>query len=874
MPEPSPQVGRFMDDILDRRPNYDSVEQAARKVRENVEGYGVIFDEHMVADLEEAARRVQENEQDVEILRKRSIISQRERWYEGPGGSDLHWPPLYRYLLENKGWAKATIESIDEASSEVVSLLDNPMRDQFRCRGLVVGYVQSGKTANMTAVIAKAVDAGYNLVILLSSVTKKLRKQTQDRIEKDVVNRHRHLWQLHTTSEIEGDFSRPANRSFTMPSEGRAQLLVMKKEVHRLRALRDTIDQTQAFVRRNLKVLLIDDECDQASVNSSTGDFDISRINGSIRRVLAKLPAVSYVGYTATPFANVFINPFPVNDEELDDLYPSDFITSLVKPEGYFGAVEVFGRDSADEEDDGRDMLRVIEEDEPERLQTLKNDEKETFRPSMTASLEAAVMWFLAACSIRRSRGQSDQHMTMLVHSSQYVAQHEYMSELLEEWVNQHRADIEQGRGEVGRRFESVFLEEKGRTGLAGTPPIRESLETVQEHLPAVFDSLRYPVENGESEKRIDYDNGPITCIAVGGTVLSRGLTLEGLVVSFFLRTSRQYDTLLQMGRWFGFRPGYDDLPRLWTTADLISKFRSLAVIEEEIREEIEAYRRLDKTPMELAMRVRSIPGMAITSAAKMRYAHRTSMTYDGQHVQTIRFNHRDADFVRGNWIAASRLLDSCLEKAESREDGERGSLLRGISARLVRSFVLETQISEEHMNLKREHLLSYLDSIAVQQPKWNVALIQPASSTVSSRNLGRFGTVKTIRRARLKTSPDHYADIKALMSKKDILIDADPDLVAESDAGSDWRSFKALRPTVPLLLLYPIDADSQPRKPDGQRVALDAVGDVIGFGMVFPGERDRAGGYFSVELDAPSTDQYQDDPLAELGEDAGLPNE
>ncbi len=864
--EASPQVQNFEKDIRDRKSNYDNLEQVAAAIREGLEHYGMTFSEQMVADLDEAVQRVRATEQDVVILRKNSIIADREKWYEGPRGNDRHWPALHAYLLNTKGWAEETIQSLNDASNEVVSLLDNPAKEQFRCRGLVVGYVQSGKTANMTAVMAKAVDAGYNLIIVLGGVTNKLRKQTQDRFAKDVVGRHRHLWELYTTSDETGDFSHPANGAFTMPHEGHAQLIVMKKEVSRLRALRKTITKTPRIVMNRLKVLLIDDECDQASVNSSRGDFDMTRINEAIRHILAELPAVSYIGYTATPFANVFIDPFPFNQEELDDLYPADFITALEKPIGYFGAAELFGSDSAEDEYDDRDMVRLLDEGDPDLIRPTRNDEKESFRPVMTESLENAIMWFLASCAIRRSRGDQDKHMTMLVHSSQFVAQHDYMSDLIRSWVEQYGPEIASGIGDTAARFDELFHYEAERTAPAGEDRIPESLKTVRIHLPDVLEALTFPVENGRSNRRLDYENEPVTCIVVGGTVLARGLTLEGLSVSYFLRTSKQYDTLLQMGRWFGYRPGYEDLPRLWTTRDLIANFRALARIEEEIREDIAEYTRT-LSPMQFAVKVRAIPGMAITSAAKMKHVHRTSMSYDGQHVQTIRFDHRKADILRGNWRAAANLADACMQEAARRSDEKNHILFRQVPFEVIRNFFVATEICTEHMDLKKPHLLGYLDEMGEALGPWNVAVMQPRSDTESKRDLGDLGRVRTIRRSRLEASPDHYADVKALMSKRDILVDAEPVRIAEFDGKEDWSNFKNLRPKVPLLLLYPIDAESPPKGSSKTRVALDAFEDVMGFGVVFPGQKDRSGGFFAVELDAPATDQFEDDQLEEIGE-------
>lgn len=863
----SPQVEHFVTQIRQRRANYGSIEETVAACRRELESMFGPFGPEMIANIAAAAEIVRAEIQDVDVLRLHSIVDAPEDWYKGPGESSFHWSALHEYL-KTKGWNEDTIQSLDVASTEVVSLLGNPSRDKFACRGLVVGYVQSGKTANMTAVMAKSIDAGYNMIIVLGGVTNKLRKQTQDRFENDLL-RHRTLWQLYTTSDPNGDFVQPPNGGFMMPAEGHAQLIVMKKEGRRLQRLRKTISRTPAVVLRTLKVLLIDDECDQASVNSARGEFDMTRINAEIRHVLAALPAVTYVGYTATPFANVFINPYP-NGQDLDDLYPRDFITALERPIGYFGAREVFGQDSADETGEERDMIRILPEEELGLLRPTSPKDKETFHPEMTGSLQEAILWFLATCAIRRSRGQAGSHMSMLVHSSPYVRQHEYMSRLISEWVTQIQPELIAGSGAASQLMRDVFDRERERTAPPDYDRIPEDFDTVLAHLPAVLEALCYPVENGETDedRRLDYTGEPVTCIVVGGTVLARGLTLEGLCVSYFLRTSKQYDTLLQMGRWFGYRRGYEDLPRLWTTEDLASKFRSLAVIEDEIRQDIAVYRDNKLTPREFAVRVRAIPGMAITAATKMKHALRTSMSFSGKHVQTIRFEHKNGEIVGGNWKAASQLVDTMLAVATPISK-DRGQLFTGVPLQTVRRFVDATDISDEHMDLKKPHLIQYLDEAKDALATWNVGIIRTGSDTRSSKPLGGLGHVPTIRRSRLREASPRYADIKALMSKADILIDAEK----EPDGQGDWNEFKACRPEVPLLLIYLIDARSEPRertstdsKPPS-RVSLDAVSDLVGFGIVFPGQKDYSGGYFSVDIEPPALEETEEgeDQIAEI---------
>jgi hypothetical protein len=856
----NPQIERLVKLLRQKLPTHEGPEAAAKSIQEDFAALGNEFSPAMVANLEEAVAIVKSSLQSIEILRRNSIVKPRDDWYTGPRERDQHWPALHGYLENAKGWDDDSIMSIGESSGEVVSMLANPAKDQFRCRGLVVGYVQSGKTANMTAVIAKAVDAGYNLIVLFGGVTNKLRAQTQRRIESDICARHRPMWQLYTTHEDNGDFTIPANRAFTMPVAGRAQLAVMKKEVSRLDAFLRTIELTPPAVLGSLKTLIIDDECDQASVNAGE-EHDPTKINERIRKVIRALPAVSYVGYTATPFANVFINPFPRNKEELDDLYPEDFITALPRPKDYFGAREVFGfePDDANEEGGeaaGRNMIRPIEQDEVAKVRPSTTKAVASFVPTIAGELEKALFWFLISSAIRRRRGHVDAHMTMLVHTSPNVIQHTRMADAIRGWIVVNEPALRTASGDAWLRLETVWDEETKRVPLSGAAEQDIRPADLAIELNAVLDAVTVAVENGESVERLNYHTeGPMTYIVVGGSVLARGLTLEGLSVSYFLRTSQQYDTLLQMGRWFGFRHGYDDLPRLWTTKDLISNFRSLAKVEDEIREEISVYRERRATPIEFAVKVRQIPGLAITSAGKMRHAYRTSISFEGKHVQTIRFDHLSTTVISNNWSAASRLVNESLSDGRTLENG---SLIRSVPIAIIRKFLRDYDLCEEHLDLKKEMLLEYIDKAAVGLKEWNVAVVMPEKGPLSAEPLGALGSIPMSRRSRLPDS-DAYADIKALMSKGDILVDAPPGTKA---GAKKWDALKAERPAVPLLLLYPIDRQSEPRPPrlgdEGRpsRVALNAAGDLVGIGIVFPGSLDHSGSYFSVELDVPTPEQ------------------
>ncbi|XHY17243.1 hypothetical protein SuNHUV7_20360 (plasmid) [Pseudoseohaeicola sp. NH-UV-7] len=824
----------------------------------------MVLELDQIQALEKAAHLVEEGLKPIEVLQKHSILEPHKAWYMGTGVHSRHWPALRTYIADSKGWGEETAEKINETSDEVVSLLADPRQEKFQYRGLVVGYVQSGKTANMTAVIAKALDEGYNMVVVLAGLTNKLRQQTQRRMESDLVARYEDNWIKWTSSDDDGDFRMPANKSFAAPTPGLVQLCVLKKNVSPLNHFLKTIERTPAATLRQLRVLLIDDECDSASVNAASKELDMTAINERIRTIIKKLQAVTYVGYTATPFANVLINPYSDSGENLDDLYPRNFITALERPNGYFGAEQLFGRDPIDADDirpdeEGLDMIREVPEDELPLLQPPSRNNKDEFHPQMTSSLQDAVIYFIAASAARLARGQSDKHMTMLVHTSVYTVLHDRVSALIKGWLELNAADLCNATGEVGDRLKSIWEAEASRLPDTITTENPVLFDELLPHIEAVLIAVETPVENGFSENRINYENGPKIYIVVGGTVLARGLTLEGLMVSYFLRTTSQYDTLLQMGRWFGYRHGYEDFPRIWMTMELRRSFRMLAAVEAEIRADISEYTRRNVTPMAFAVRIRSVPGMAITAANKMRHAQICDISYSGQHVQTIRFDRKSPNVIVSNWSAAAELLSSAERLAKSADHDQR-LLYKNVPVSLVRRFLQGYQVHDSHRELSSNLLLKYVDEFSETLKFWNVGLFQPRGGQESEKKLGTAGRVRLINRAMIADDKADVADIKALMSRRDVIFDCSTALPHDREA--DWSGLKKWRQEclglIPLLLLYAIDRNSKPKRDSKTRTNLEAAGDLIGFGIVFPGSEEGAGGYVSVRLEAPSGDELE----------------
>ncbi|MCA9883581.1 MAG: Z1 domain-containing protein, partial [Anaerolineae bacterium] len=512
--------------------------------------------------LKQALKKFEEKTGRIRTLKDPAVMANRElaEWYAGPSPDDKFWNALNNYLLNKKKWNPKAFTSLDDASTRIVSLLQPPGKPEIKTKGLVVGYVQSGKTANFTAVIAKAADVNYKFFIVLSGITNSLRSQTQKRLETELSELNPQHWVTLTTRT--DDFRKGAAGNvdaFLTDHQNLRVLCVIKKNATVLKRLLEWLDGASNHVLASCPVLIIDDEADQASVNASK-DAENKRtvINKRLIEILKRLPKAAYVGYTATPFANVLIDP------TADDLYPKDFIVSLPKPEDYFGAERIFGRERLWNEETGGseiilDMIRVVPNDEVQLLQPGRK-QKDVFEPELSTSLQEAITYFWMAAAARMARGQSDQHISMLIHSTMFTVVHDSTKPLIENLQKKivrqiQRQDellLSQMRMQWNNEQQNVQSQEFGELPL--------SFEEIEPHILDVIQNTLVIVDNYKSQQRLSYEGDALIQIVIGGNALSRGLTLEGLTVSYFIRTASAYDTLLQMGRWFGYRKGYADI--------------------------------------------------------------------------------------------------------------------------------------------------------------------------------------------------------------------------------------------------------------------------------------------------------------------------
>ena len=633
-----------------------------------------------------------------------------DAWLTSTRKKDWRYWQRYREWMEPK-LSEAATDGLDRATDHILGLLEDPLRaGAWDRRGLVVGHVQSGKTGNYTGLICKAADAGYKIVIVLAGLHNNLRSQTQMRLDegflgfetKPTTDDLRQIGvgkidadpairpNFATNRSNSGDFNAAAARNLGISPEQRPWLFVVKKNKTVLERLNRWIRNhvanaedadTGRRIVTNLPLLLIDDEADHASVDTGMQSFDENgtpdedhqpkAINRLVRRILHSFSRSAYVGYTATPFANIFIHERGKTREEGPDLFPASFIINLGAPSNYIGPAKIFGSASADVE--GLPLVHAISDyQESETHGWIPAKHKNGHLPrsegedAMPPSLRRAILSFFLACAVRHVRGQSAEHASMLVHVTRFTSVQQSVTAQIDRYVRQarqrlsRRVDHEALLTEIEILWITDFAPTSARIRAAYPAEAAGGAETwddVLSVLPEVVSDIQVRMINGTAKDALDYADGPgLKVIAIGGDKLARGLTLEGLTTSYFLRASRMYDTLMQMGRWFGYRPGYLDVCRLYTTSELIEWFQHISKAAEELREEFDLMAASGGTPRDYGLKVQSHSTLMVTSQLKMRSAKNLMLSFSGQLLETVVF-HRDPTINEANMTAGRHLL-------------------------------------------------------------------------------------------------------------------------------------------------------------------------------------------------------------------------
>lgn len=849
-------------------------------------------------------------------------------WLDGRRNS-IEWRfwDRYRKYQIQQGLSLPAVNSLNRITDRTLELIGNPASTlPFNRRGMVVGEVQAGKTSNYTGLICKAADAGYKVIIVLAGLYNNLRSQTQMRLDDGFLGKIsvpsnvssnttgvglldpalRVDWATNRTEA--GDFNKRVMHNFGVHPGGTAMLFVIKKVKSPLESILawiNTMGNGQDEQGRRVvgvPLLMIDDEADNASVDTREQGFrqgvpdpehNPSTINGLIRRILERFDQTSYVGYTATPFANIFIHPEAQTGAQFQDLFPRDFIINIPAPDNYVGATRVFG--SVDEEDveidEGLpDLVKEITdhvERTPEGVVTggwmppghLKEHEPlYDGEDRVPPSLEKAIACFALAIAARRARGQDRAHNSMLVHVTRFqLVQHNVIRQI-ETALYALRDDVRYGGAVALERLKSIwdseFVEVTRKLALPNALPI--PWPDVAAQASTALSLIRVREINGSSGDVLDYDQhkeSGLSVIAVGGDKLSRGLTLEGLCTSYFLRGSKMYDTLMQMGRWFGYRDGYLDLCRLFTTSDLIDWYEHIAHASEELRREFDRMETIRATPREFGLKVRTHSTMTVTSRVKMAHGTKVRIAFAGDISETSVFATDDA-VVQSNMAAADDLIRRLgsnfnYEHGHSQPRGDKRQHLwagshywQGVPVEEVLAFLgrYRTHADAPRANAALLHRYIERQNALNELLDWNIALIggegpeqlQIGGLTVDAVLRQPKGGYNEKAPYKVIARGDRFV-VRRLLNPRDEGIDIDLQgyeaAMRDTIANPPKRRRSTEPPTQPspvwfrkqrspntgLLLLYPLARDATPDGASEPYRFLDTSDPIMGLGISFP---------------------------------------
>ncbi|WP_245638942.1 Z1 domain-containing protein [Priestia koreensis] len=779
-------------------------------------------------------------------------VNEPNGWYDVKKRTDrFFWQRYQQYLVQKKKWKQDVIDVIDETTDEIFRSIGNPKEiSSFDFRGLVLGYVQSGKTANFTGLINKAYDEGYKLVIVLSGIHNDLRAQTQLRLEEEVIGKSNigvgtilnndddHF--IHALTSVENDVTGiQANISYNL--SGNKTLLVVKKNKDVLERL---IDLMKNLISQagdsHIPTLIIDDEADQASIDTSDkkkGE-DPKTINRLIRETLMLFEQKVYVGYTATPFANLLIGTHNETLDQGQDLYPKDFLIGLPKPTAYCGPDEFFN--TSEDADDGRPSLIVdIGETDEKIFNSIKKKDEHYKLNTIPPKLKEAIEAFLITVSIRGLRGQENEHNSMLIHTSRFTSVQSSLKDVVEEAfndiVNQVRFSPNSSIvKEIEKLYKLEFVEKSALWNQSReTNYDTFNWKSVYEKMKTICTKIDVMEINGNSEETLEYHRHKekgLNVIAVGGDKLSRGLTLEGLTISYYYRNTLMYDTLMQMGRWFGYRKPYLDLCRIYTSSNIASNFEHLAVAMHQLRDEFELLKDENLSPSNYAIRMLAHPKMMLTSNLKMRNAQAAYQNYSNKLHQTRLFS-KEKDVFINNMAVTTKLIEIIYPNILQQEKKERKGktkyhVAEHVPVEHVISFLSNYQTYEGSTKSSSESIIEYIELLNNDYGElrnWKVIIVEGIPSNHNQQvNLGPLSISNCVTRgqsADINSIPRDRVDVKAIVA-------AGQERFDETDRKSSI--------TTPKLFIYPLNPNT-PVFHHTKDVGFNASLIPIGFAVAFP---------------------------------------
>ena len=765
-----------------------------------------------------------------------------------------HRDIYYQYLLEEKKWSTGMIyRSIDNSTDIILDHMGNPKSNLiFTKKGLVIGDVQSGKTANYTALINKSLDVGYKLIIVLAGQQNDLRTQTQERLDKEVLGYETSQFSNTVTNgerigvgklngyvaNVDALTSRGNNGDFKKKNEihlldnSKPIIAVVKKNTSVLKNLYDylmkPINLSPTTKKLDIPVLIIDDEVDQASINTKKPDDDPTRINGRIRDLINLCSKVSYVGYTATPYANVLIDANVNNDMYGKDLFPKDFIVVLPTPANYCGVTSFFG----DGDDVDSDLINYIDDvDElvdfeiDDNVLKLKADDEVA---CLSTSLKNSIKDFIIASSVRRSRGEIT-HNGMMVHIAAYKRPANSLKELIDDYIielkNEYRFYHDIEVDEYKKIWETRFKNISNK---------REKFDKwvyIEPEIIKVFELLKVKLLNGDSKDVVDYtESKQSQIIAIGGNKLSRGITLEGLMISYYLRDPKAYDTAMQMGRWFGYKDSYIDLCRIYSQPILISNFVHILDATKILREDISYMNDIKRTPEQFGMRLLTHPTLLPTAKNKMKSGTRLNISFSEQRQETIRF---DLSKKIDNLKVINKFINSLDSDNSVIKENISEPIFKNVSSKYVLEMLENYNDYDDTFLSNVSRWYDYISTLNQDNEltKWTIVISNTITGVRDSITIGKYKINKARRKNLSGTKTADY--VRAISKPSDFkFFFTNEDYRKKYSNGykKDDAELKQLfNKSNALLAIYPIDITDK----DNKELILEK--NVIGLAIWFP---------------------------------------
>ncbi|MDA8845119.1 Z1 domain-containing protein [Candidatus Pelagibacter bacterium] len=788
-------------------------------------------------------------------------------WYD-KNRSRPYWETYREYLKNDKQFSPDAVSALDKTTDLMMKYIENPGREgAWDSRGLIVGSVQSGKTSNFIGFLNKAVDAGYKKIVILSGLNKNLRQQTQLRIDEGLLGydtasmangvrdlkgplaRKRMLMNLNpihsaTNSKINGDFKSSAAEHFNVHTNEPTVFVVKKNKsilesvlkyflsaptVHGVSVdskpfkIKGYQGENNSFIK-DKPILVIDDEVDNGSVDTGEQsinekgefdpDYDPKTINSRIRQILNIFEKKVYIGYTATPFANIFIHHEKKTREEGLDLFPKDYIIDLPIPSNHIGLEKIFNIEKVDgdiiedREIEDNYFFKIVKDsslfpDDPDcaegwipprhdRYHTPKYEYVSDDKIAIPPSLKEAIISFILTSACRNFRGYIEDAKSMLIHVSKFQDVQNIVYKQVGDYLNVLRDRIQAKHylhDDTISKFEDIwhknFYIHKDKTD-EKTPTWQELLDH-KHSLKFVINEVcqNIKVLNGKSNDTLDYDdffnanNFGLHTIIIGGDKLSRGITLEGLSISYFLRSAKMpmYDTLMQMGRWFGYRMGYEDLCRLYTTDNVIRWFFHISVATEEMRNTFRIMANQGATPLEFGLKVRTNPNLIITSKTKMRNARKERTSFS-QEVEEIITYVKDDQIIKSNYEITNKFLLNIKEPTFSGEfdnglqKWKNSYVWKDIEAKNIITFLSNYKKFPDPRSLGCEEYVRYINNLNTfgELTNWTVCLHGSGSSKINKKFADKYN-VELLLRTPSNQKNEKKISLKVITQPRDELI-------------------------------------------------------------------------------------------------------